>query len=230
MIKYDIIFFDADDTLLDFQKAEKTALSEVFKSYGVEDSEEIFNKYIEINNKLWKSFELGEIAKEDILNSRFTLLFQELCLDKDGIKCNNDYLDALGRGDFLLEGSIEVCEYLSKYCDLYIVTNGVSKTQHSRIDNSPLMKYIKGVFVSEDVGYQKPLKEYFDFVFKAIGEMDRTKALIVGDSLSSDILGGINAGIDTCWFNPYKKENTLGIKADYEIKALQELYGIIEEK
>ena len=230
MIKYKTIFFDADDTLLDFQKAERTALSEVFNSYGIEDNEEIFNRYIEINNKLWRSFELGEIAKEDILNSRFTILFQELCLDKDGIKCNSDYLEALGRGDFLLDGAIEACKYLSEYCDLYIVTNGVSKTQHSRIDNSPLMKYIKGVFVSEEIGYQKPRKEYFDYVFDAIGEVDKSRVLIVGDSLSSDILGGINAGIATCWFNPDKKENNLRIKADYEIRNLQELYLIIEEK
>ena len=230
MMKYDIIFFDADDTLLDFQKAERTALSDVFNSYGIEDNEEIINRYIEINNKLWKSFELGEIAKEDILNSRFTLLFQELCLDKDGIKCNGDYLEALGRGDFLLDGAIEACQYLSEHCDLYIVTNGVSKTQHSRIDNSPLMKYIKEVFVSEEIGYQKPRKEYFDYVFNAIGKVDKSRVLIVGDSLSSDILGGINAGIATCWFNPDEKEKNLGIKADYEIRSLQELYLIIEEK
>ena len=230
MMKYDIIFFDADDTLLDFQKAERTALSEVFKSYGIEDKEEIFNKYVEINNKLWKSFELGEISKEDILNSRFTLLFKELCLDKDGIKCNSDYLDALGRGDFLLDGAIDACKYLSEYCELYIVTNGVSKTQHSRIDNSPLMKYLRGVFVSEEVGYQKPRKEFFDYVFSTIGDVDKSKVLIVGDSLSSDILGGINAGIDTCWFNPHQQINTLEIKADYEIRSLQELYSIIEEK
>ena len=230
MGSYDVIFFDADDTLLDFQKAEKTALSEVFKSYGIEDKEEIFNKYIRINSKLWKSFERGEIAKEDILNSRFTLLFQELCIDKDGVKCNNDYLEALGRGDFLLDGALEACEYLSSYCDLYILTNGVSKTQHSRIDNTPLMKYFKGVFVSEEVGYQKPLKEYFDFVFSTIGEVDKNRVLMVGDSLSSDILGGINAGIDTCWFNPHHKENTTDLKYNYEIASLQELYSIVLDK
>ena len=127
-----------------------------------------------------------------------------------------------------MPGALETCKMLSEYCSLYIVTNGVSKTQHSRIRLSAIKDYFKDIFVSEDVGYQKPLKEFFDYVFEKINLIDKSRVLIVGDSLTSDIQGGNNAGIDTCWYNPKGIENTKKVNCTYEINNLQDLLSIIK--
>lgn len=227
MAKYDIILFDADNTLFDFDKAEDMAITIALKANGIDANEEIKHKYVRINSALWKSFEKGEISKEHIMNTRFQQLFEELSIDGDGRKCNEDYLEALGEGSFLMLGALELCRKLTKSHKLYIVTNGVSKTQHRRINNSLIKDYFEGVFVSEDVGYQKPQVEYFNHVFNKIGITDTSRVLIVGDSLSSDIKGGINAGIATCWFNPLGHNKDEALSPTYTISSLSEVLEIV---
>ncbi len=227
-MKYTILLLDADDTLLDFQKTEEHALSYTFEKYGIPFTEEVRTTYKTINHKLWASFEAGEISKSTILARRFRNTFVALGIRGEFAGFEEEYQLALGRGGFLIPEAMEVCQELSKICRLYIVTNGVQATQASRMELSGLLPYIQDVFVSETTGYQKPQKEYFDYVFSRISEFDPEQTLMIGDSLGSDMKGGSNAGVDVCWYNPTGKVNGSKVKLDYEIKNLRELYDIVK--
>lgn len=227
MVRYPILLFDADGTLLDFEQTEADALTETFRKFSLPLDGRIRKRYLEINHGLWKAFENGEITKAQVLNTRFAQLFRELNLNgpTDGTfeRC---YQDALAYGHALMPDALEVCRNLSRCHELYIVSNGVSSTQFKRLDESGLRPFMKQVFVSEDVGYQKPMKEYFDYVERHISGFDRKNALMIGDSLASDIRGGMMAGIDTCWYNPGCLAGGGQVKPDYEIRDLKELYEI----
>lgn len=228
-LRYDTILFDIDNTLLDFKKAEKSALKKVFLNHNYEFNDDIEKKYNEINTSLWKDFENGLIERDVITKTRFQRLFDDIGIDGNGENFNSLYLLALSEGHDLMNGASEICEVLSKSCRLYFATNGISKTQHKRIDSSGLGSYFLDMFVSEDVGYQKPMKEYFDYVFDKIPDLNIERTLIVGDSLSSDIRGGNQSGIDSCWYNPESLENTFSdINPTYEIKDLNDLLSIIK--
>ena len=155
-------------------------------------------------------------------------MFLELGLDIDGMAFEADYQPALGRGAFLIDGAYELCRALKKDFRLYIVTNGVSSTQYSRLSATGLDRLMADIFVSEDAGAQKPQKDFFDYIAARIPDYDPGEALVVGDSLTSDIQGGINAGIDTCWYNPDREKNLLDIHADYEIHTLEELPALLK--
>lgn len=226
-MRYDTILFDADDTILDFHKAEKEGLKNAFKDNNVLFNDDIFKSYKKINSFLWSEFEKGNIKKEEISKNRFKTLFENLNINGDHNALTKSYEDRLGEGYYLIDGAIEILEELYEKCNLYCVTNGHIKTQTSRFEGAGINKYFKDVFVSEKVGYAKPSKEYFDYVFNKIHNVDLKRTIIIGDSLSSDILGGINAGIDTCWYNPKGTLNTSSLKAVYEIKKLEDLKGII---
>lgn len=228
MKKYTTLLFDADGTLMDFKKTEAQALDQTFRKYGVHPTKEILDLYADINHGLWKDFEHGLIDKDTLVTSRFRLLFLELGLDIDGMAFESDYQPALGRGAFLIDGAYELCRALKPDFRLYIVTNGVSSTQYSRLSASGLDRLMDDVFVSEDAGAQKPQKDFFDYIAARIPGYNPGEALVIGDSLTSDIQGGINAGIDTCWYNPGRERNPLGICADYEIHTLEELPALLE--
>lgn len=223
MNKYKYLLFDVDGTLLDFDKAEQYALEYTFRHYDIPLTYEINQRYEEINKKLWKDFENGLIDKKTVVYSRFVLLFKEFNIPVDGIAFEDDYQEALGQGYFVLPHTIEVLSALYQKYPLYVVTNGVSQTQYSRLEGTDIKKYFQNIFVSEDIGHQKPSKEYFDYCFKNIDKIDLSKTLIIGDSLSSDIQGGINAGIDTCWFNPNHLDKPEAMPINYEIHDLREL-------
>jgi len=229
--KYDIFLFDADNTLYDFDMAEVNALKIVFECCGFSYTEEIRQIYRKINKEMWESFEKGEISKEDLQTLRFERFFAEAgvsCDYKDFSDFNNKYLYELGKGAFLIDGAFEICkDIVEAGKKIYIVTNGILATQTSRIKYSTIKDYITDFFVSEFVGFQKPHISYFEYVFSKITEFDKEKVLIIGDSLTADIQGGINAGIDTCWFNPLGEANNTGIMPSFEIARLSELHEFI---
>ncbi|HWT76349.1 MAG TPA: YjjG family noncanonical pyrimidine nucleotidase [Mobilitalea sp.] len=227
MSHYKTLLFDADNTLFDFQACEKEALRLVFLKYGYELNEEDAQAYERINVGLWKQFEQGLLDRKTVIYSRFGLLFQELGIEDDGIAFEDDYQELLGMQHFFIDGAPELIEQLYGNYDLYIVTNGVTQTQLRRLKDSGLEYYMKKIFVSEETGYQKPMKEYFDYCFSRIEGFQKENSIIIGDSLSSDIKGGNNSGIATCWFNPDKLENNTDIKVDYEITYLEELLQIL---
>ncbi|HDR7763348.1 MULTISPECIES: YjjG family noncanonical pyrimidine nucleotidase [Bacillus cereus group] len=229
MKKYKILLFDVDDTLLDFQKAEKSALRMLFEEKGMSLTSEIEAQYKKINKSLWTAFEEGEINRDEVVNTRFSILFKEYGEEVDGILFENNYRSYLEEGNQLMEGALQFINQIQSEYDLYIVTNGISKTQDKRLRNAGLHALFQDIFVSEDTGYQKPMKEYFDYVFERIPNFVPEEGLIIGDSLSADMKGGYVAGIDTCWFNPERKLNDSGIIPTYEVHNFEELYALLKQ-
>jgi 2-haloacid dehalogenase len=225
--KYKVLLFDADDTLLDFGAAESLALNLLFKDQKIELTNELEAHYKEFNQGLWRALEDGKIKRDELLNTRFLLFFKEYGKEVDGVLLEENYRRYLEEGHQLVDGAIELVKDLQHEYDLYIVTNGVSETQDKRLRASGVQPFFKNVFVSEDTGFQKPMKEYFDYVFERIPDFSVEHGLIIGDSLSSDIRGGMLAGMDTCWFNPKKKQNNTEIEPTYQIQKLEELYRIL---
>jgi 2-haloacid dehalogenase len=222
-MKYSTILFDLDDTLLDFGKAEERAVKLLMEKYNIPPTKENRELYIKMNKAKWAALEKHEITRDDLFSKRFTEYFEAVGIVADGIKANDEYITFLSEGHFLIEGALEVCEELSKECQLYIITNGAKKAQYGRLTGSPLMKYIKDVFISEEIGADKPDKEFFSYVLERIPEKDIRKIIIVGDSLYSDIAGGINSGIDTCWLN---RGEHIKNGANFEISDISQLKKI----
>ncbi len=224
MKNYETYLLDADGTLFDFDKAEETSLRKVFLRHALPFSDDTLARYQMINREMWRRYEKGEIERAVMLPLRFRLLFEELDLDGDVEAVNSEYLSGLGDGCFLLDGALELCTRIfASGRKSYIITNGVRTTQTKRFHASPLKPLIADIFISEEIGYQKPHREYFEIVFSRIPEKDRSGMLIVGDSLTADIAGGRNAGIDTCWYNPAGKTNDTDICPTFEIRSLDEL-------
>lgn len=229
MGQFKTLLFDADNTLFDFDACEREALKLTFQKYGYPLDDEIYNTYVKLNQYLWKQYEQGLMDRNTVIYSRFGTLFQQIGIHDDGIAFEDDYQELLGMQHYVYEHTDEVVKKLYQSHDMYIVTNGVTATQLSRIKNSKLDRYFKKIFVSEETGYQKPMKEYFDYCFDRIGEIDKKKTIIIGDSLSSDILGGNNAGIATCWYNPNGLINQTSAVVDYEVKSLKDLCILFEQ-
>lgn len=226
-MNYPFLLLDADDTLLDFKKNEQIAFCLLCKKLNYPLTEAVFCLYKEINQHLWRQFEAGQITKEEVVNTRFQELFSRLGVDLKDFQPEPFYQKLLGKGAFLTEGAYELCQTLSQTHQLYIVTNGVASTQYSRLRTSGLHSFVKAVFVSEEIGFPKPSSEFFTRVFQQIPDFLQEKALIIGDSLTSDIQGGKNSGIATCWYNPKNLKNTSPLIPDYEIDRLDKLYAIV---
>ncbi|MDO5293258.1 MAG: YjjG family noncanonical pyrimidine nucleotidase [bacterium] len=218
------ILLDVDGTLLDFNKAQSAALKRVFEQNALDLTTSTLALYDEINHGLWKQYELGEISRDTVLYTRFVRLFERLGIPLDGVAFEKQYQALLAEGAYLLPGALPLVTYLSDHYDLYIVTNGVAKTQHKRLEASGLDKFMKDIFISETLGYQKPDVRFFNKCYEQIPNADPAKMIIIGDTLTSDILGGNNAGITTCWYNPNGETNHTNATVDLEIKHLDELY------
>lgn len=223
------MLFDIDGTLLDFEKAERVGMKETLTRFGLRNDDEVLDSYNEINIYHWEIFERGELPLEKLLVKRHEALFERYGFKQDAAKFNDYYESRLKNCGYLVEHALDVLDYVkSKSCKMAIVTNGIYETQTNRITLSCLNKYFQHVYISEKIGYRKPQKEIFEHIFKDIGgDIKKENALIVGDSLTSDIKGGNNFGIDTCWVNPKKLENDLYVKVDYEIQSLLQLKEII---
>jgi len=228
MRRYEVFLFDADGTLFDFNMAEACAFRTVYEECGFIYSDEILKRYSEINERLWKSFEKAEVTIEEIKTLRFLRLFNELGVHYDENDFNDRYVIELGKGAFLIDGAEEICEELTSFKKkIYIITNGIAKVQVARLGFSTIKEYISDIFISELIGFQKPDVRYFEHVFSSIPKVEKEKVLVVGDSLTADIKGGINAGIDTCWYNGKRIENRSGVIPTYEVKQLNEITQFI---
>ncbi len=228
MKKYEVIFFDADDTLFDFKKAEKYALEKTIRSLNLEYDESYHLRlYSTVNKAVWMEFEQGLLSAEDLKTERFKRLFEKIKLDFDPRESGDFYLKALAEASFLLDGAADLVDYLKDRYRLAIITNGFSMVQKKRIRESAIAPYIESVIISEEVNFAKPEQEIFRYAMERIGHQDKKTVLMVGDSLSSDIAGGVNFAIDTCWFNPGKNAPDKKIVPDYEIHSLAELKKIL---
>lgn len=227
---YRTILFDADMTLFDFKAAETIALEQTLSAHAYPCDPHIIARYSAINDSLWKAFERGEISREVLTETRFMKLFDTLGIHGDPAAFNQEYMSNMSQQPLLLDGALELCRYLSEEYRLYIITNGITKTQQSRFARSQLTPYFQGLFVSEETGSQKPHRAYFDYVSAHIPQWEPESTLVVGDSLSSDIQGAINYGLDCCWFNPEHLPYSLSQPCTYEIHRLEELIPILSEK
>lgn len=228
-MRFDCILFDADGTLLDFDRSEEQSLRQMLADFGIACTPQIAERYQRINLALWKALERGEVSKEELQSRRFAALFQEFGLTANGNEANRRYLAYLSESGLLLPGAEEVCRALAAKLPLYIVTNGVGATQRKRMAKSGIADCFGALFISEEIGVPKPHKAYFDVVLSKIGATDCRRVLLVGDSLTSDMQGGINANLCTCWYNPIRQPVPRQMNIDLEITALTELYGYIED-
>lgn len=227
-MKYEVILFDADDTLFDYSLSEAHALKRVFLEHRIELLQTHVDAYRIVNQQLWNDFEKGAVTLDFLRHERFRRLFAELEVELDAAYFSEQYVQYLGESSFLMEGSEALIQQvLGNGHRIAVITNGIKKVQLSRIGRSVLSNSFEHIIVSEDTGFQKPHTGIFEFAFNKLNITDKSKVLIVGDSLTSDIQGGINYGIDTCWYNPKRKPNGTTIKPVYEIGELSELLELL---
>ena len=224
-MKYTTLLLDLDETLFDFSKSEKFAIDKLMEKYNIPVTEENRRLYSEINDEKWKKLERGELTRPQLFHERFADFFEKTGVTADTGEANLSYMQFLSQASFILDGALETCEKLSENYSLYLVTNGTKIVQNGRLNGSPIMKYIKDVFISEEIGFNKPQREYFDYVLEHIEEKDKTKILVVGDSLSSDIAGAENSGLDSCWVN--RKNQNIETAATYTISYITEIFNIL---
>ncbi len=222
------MLFDADGTLFDFDRVEERALLNTFAALGHECDARCAELYREIDREIWIDFENGKISQEKLRTRRFELLFDAMGVDCDPVEFSRRYLAELARGSDLIDGAEDLLKRLHGRVGLLLITNGLADVQRPRFGRSTVMPYFSDVVISEEVGAAKPDPEIFDIAFARMGFPKRKDVLIVGDSLTSDIRGGNNYGIDTCWFNPEGKQRDVGVEIRYEIGTLRELLPLLE--
>jgi len=224
----EFLFLDLDDTILDFRKAESVALEKTLRTLGLEPTQAVITRYSQINKEHWEQLERKEITREFLLVNRFAVLMAEFSIDVPAERCARSYEHHLSIGHYFMPGAREAVEALSKKYKLYIASNGTTKIQLGRLESADISHFFRGIFISQDIGPDKPDKRYFDRCFARIPGFDPSKAMIVGDSLTSDILGGKQAGIATCWVNPKGAAPRADIVPDYEIPSLAQLEALLE--
>ena len=225
---YKYVLWDIDGTVLDFHASETYAMKLLFEKYNIgKCNDEMLAEYSEINKKYWQMLERGELTKQEILVGRFREFFKRRGIDISlAEKFNKDYQLTLGEHIEFVDNAEEILRSQKGKYVIAAVTNGTKIAQEKKLKLSGLDKAFDAIFISEDVGIEKPDKEFFNYVFEKLGITDKSEVLIIGDSLTSDIKGGFNSGIDTCWYNPAHSENTLGIPVTYEIYNLSEIKEI----
>ena len=224
----EFLFLDLDDTILDFHKAERLAISRTFRSFGLEPTEQVLERYHVINRQHWERLERGELTRDQVLTGRFQMLFEELGIPAQPQAIAKGYEHNLGLGHYFLPGAKEALDTLRGKYRLFLASNGTASVQHSRLTSAGLYPYFEEVFVSQALGANKPSRAFFDACAARIPGYDPRKALMVGDSLTSDILGGINAGMKTCWVCPRGTQGRPDIVPDYRIEALSQLPELLK--
>lgn len=221
----EFLFLDLDDTILDFQKAERLALGKTLESFGLPPTDTVLARYHQINREHWERLERKELTRQQVLVGRFAALFAEMGLSAQAEQVARAYEENLSQGHYFLPGAEEALKSLSKKYKLYLASNGTARVQAGRLKSAGIIPYFQEIFVSEEMGYNKPDPAYFDACFARIPGFRKERAMMVGDSLTSDILGGIQAGIATCWVNPHHK--TGEIHPDYEIESITQLEALL---
>lgn len=226
---YTTILWDLDNTLLDFTASERYAFNTCMQGAGITPTEDLLAAYSKINLSFWKMLECGEITKEELLGQRFVSFFESVGITGvDTDKFKNTYQKLLGSVYYYLDDSFELCKNLHASHRQYIVTNGVASTQRNKLRLSRLDTVVDGCFISEELGYEKPSPQFFEKSFSQIPGFQKEEAILIGDSLTSDMLGANNAGIDCCWYNPGALPMPASIRINYTIRRLSELLSIVD--
>jgi 2-haloacid dehalogenase len=224
-MKYSWLLFDADDTLFDYPKAEAKALQWTFEQVGLPFQAYILPVYHKYNSQVWRELEQGQVTPLELRTKRFRLLFDDLGYNTDPQVFSSLYLKNLARGTDLIDGAAEILQQFSGKVHIGLVTNGLADVQRPRLESSSIRPYIEAIFISEELGTAKPSEAYFDLVFRSIGNPPKEDVLMIGDSLTSDMLGGVQYGLHTCWYNPAGKITDLPVT--YQIQRLSELVQVL---
>ena len=221
------VLIDVDNTLLDFNECVKETIGVMFKRHGLENSEAVFPIFKEVNDMLWLKIEAGELDRMGLYKVRWKLIFERLGIDKDGPSFENEFRLAFSESKQTVEGAYELLEYLSKKYTVCAASNASAWQQNKRLRNTDMMKYLTHLFISEELGAPKPKKEFFDKCLERLGNIPKEEVVLIGDSLSADISGGVAYGIKTIWFNYDKAPVTEDIKADIIVNSLDEIKNYI---
>ena len=224
----EFLFLDLDDTILDFHKAERIALSKTLRDFSLEPTDEVLTRYHIINAQHWRRLERREIDRQEVLVGRFRVLFEELGMEIDAGAVMKAYERNLSMGHYFLPGALEAVQSLHKKYRLFLASNGTAVVQHSRLQSAGLYPYFEQVFISQEVGFDKPSGEYFAACFAKIPDFCVGSAMMVGDSLTSDMLGGLNAGMHTCWIAPASTPARADIVPEYRLESLTQLEKLLE--
>lgn len=222
-----IILLDLDNTLIDFNECARHSIINIFNELGFTYTDKVFETFITENVKIWKRLEKGEITKADLRANRWNIILGKLGIDYDGTIVEEKFENGVAQGAYAVDGAYELLDYLYPKYELYIVSNGFRFVQESRLKIGDFRKYFKDIFLSEDIGIQKPAKEFFDYCFDKLSHPNKENVILIGDSLSADITGGLNYGIDCIWFNKNGDELPENIKPTYVINKLKEINDIL---
>ena len=225
-----VLLWDIDGTLLDFTVAESYALKRCFRLFGLgECTDEMVARYSVINRKYWKMLERGEITKPEVLHRRYAEFFTQEGIPLPDIDAlNREYQVLLGDKIVFHDDGLQIVRQLRPLVRQYAVTNGTVRAQRKKLRLSGLEDVFDGVFISDEIGYEKPTTDFFDVVFRAIGPVPKDQVMIIGDSLTSDMQGGNNAGIRCCWYHPRQDHRDTGsLRLDYEIADLHEIPALL---
>lgn len=228
-MKYEWLLFDADGTLFDFEKAQEQALVNTFKHLRLNFKKHYYQSYHDINLVLWQRYERGEIRQHKIPYQRFHNFFEQNNILADAQKASELYLEYLSREHDLIDGAEDLIKKLAGDFKMVLITNGLKSVQRPRFLNAVITPYFEEIIISEEVGCAKPQPEIFDLTFERIDFPLKEKVVIIGDNPGSDILGGIQYGIDSCWYNPNDQKLQNGIVPTYEIKNYDELLEILKK-
>ena len=226
-MSYDWIFFDADGTLFDYDAGERAALRGAFEACDLPFSPAVEPRYREINARIWREYELGEITQSRLKTERFDRLFSDIGVTGDAAIVSRHYLEMLAAQTTLLDGAESVVRELAATTELLLITNGLAEVQQPRFAASSIRGFFTEIVISGEIGLAKPDPAIFDHAFERIGRPPKEQVLMVGDNLGSDILGGANYGLDTCWYNPAAVANGHDVEPTYEISDLQQLFEIV---
>lgn len=222
-----IVLLDLDNTIIDFNECARRSIMGIFEDLGFTYNDNVFDTFLTENVKIWKRLELGEIDKAYLRANRWNIILRKLGLDYDGTVIEERFENGVAMGAYPVEGAYDLLDYLDQKYDLYIVSNGLKFVQESRVKIGKYDKYFKSLFLSEDIGIQKPDVRFFDYCYEKLGRPDKDELILIGDSLSADIKGGNNFGIDTIWFNKNGEENLTDIKPTYTVNTLKEIESIL---
>ncbi len=222
-----IVLLDLDNTLIDFNECARHSIMNIFSELGFEYSENVFETFICENVKIWKRLEKGEITKADLRANRWNIILKKLGIDYDGTIIEEKFENGVAQGAYAVDGAYELLDYLYPKYELYIVSNGFRFVQESRLKIGDFRKYFQDIFLSEDIGIQKPAKEFFAHCFYKLNHPKKENVILIGDSLSADITGGLNYGIDCIWFNKNGDKLPENIEPTYVVDKLKKIKDIL---
>lgn len=227
-MKFSHIIFDADRTLFDFDRSERDAFRDTALAFGIRCTDALYEQYQKVNDAFWKLHEEGKIEKDILRVKRFETLFAGASVEAEPAAFNAAYTRCLSEKSYLFDGALDLCASLSGSYPLLLATNGTACVQEKRFALSPIRKFFKRIYISEQVGYTKPDPRFFAHIIQKEGIAEPRGVLMVGDSLRADIVGAKGAGFQTCWYNPPGLEDLSGVRPDYTIRSFEDLKAILK--